>query len=205
MTCSCQTAIRLSRSSNRNDRPSRRRLFSRVHASTLAAAARARIPKVRRLAAGGNWIRTSGSARDSTVGPPAKLTMVAGRSSLVSTRARRPRSGGGSFGFVLFGEPFHRAGLPYGLGGLRFATLLRLPERGSGNGALMHVVGDKVEAESAHPEWRGDGQHVRERLVGLPGRAALDAYVRSNHAACPVTGSALAIRRPDFSARNGTA
>src|ERR1700726_2025507 len=29
---------------------------------------------------------------------------------------------------------------------------------------------------SAHPEWRGDWRHVRERLVGLPGRAALDAY-----------------------------
>jgi len=62
--------------------------------------------------------------------------------------------------------------------------------------ALTHVVGDKVEAGSAHPEWRGDGRHVRERLVGLPERAALDAYVRSNHAACPVTGSALAIRQP---------
>jgi|SRR6516162_2631395 len=75
------------------------------------------------------------SKRASNCWPPAKLRIVAGRSSLVSTRARRRRSGGGSFGFVLFGEPFHRAGLPYGLGGLRFAALLRLPERGSGNGA----------------------------------------------------------------------
>src|SRR5580693_5752538 len=29
---------------------------------------------------------------------------------------------------------------------------------------------------SAHSEWRGDGRRVRERLVGHPGRAALDAY-----------------------------
>ena len=33
-------------------------------------------------------------------------------------------SGSGSARFLLLGVPFHRAGLPYGLGGLRFATLL---------------------------------------------------------------------------------
>ena len=43
---------------------------------------------------------------------------------MVSTRDRRRRSGDGSFEFVLFGEPLHRAGLPYGLGGLRLAALL---------------------------------------------------------------------------------
>ena len=33
-------------------------------------------------------------------------------------------SGSGSARFLLLGGPFHRAGLPYGLGGLRFAALL---------------------------------------------------------------------------------
>src|SRR5215813_375626 len=34
----------------------------------------------------------------------------------------RRRRTGGSFAFVLFFEPLHRAGLPYGLDGLRFAA-----------------------------------------------------------------------------------
>jgi len=67
---------------------------------------------------------TGGANGIRSLGFPAKMSLVAGRSSLVSISDGRRRSGDGSLGFVLFGEPLHRAGLPYGLGGLRLAALL---------------------------------------------------------------------------------
>jgi hypothetical protein len=63
------------------------------------------------------------SKRDSILGPGVKLSLVAHVAPRFPGRDRRRRRGG-SFGFVLFGEPFHRAGLRYGLGGLRLAALL---------------------------------------------------------------------------------
>ena len=44
---------------------------------------------------------------------------------LVAAKGRRRRSRHcGSARFLLLGKPFHRAGLPYGFGGLRFVALL---------------------------------------------------------------------------------
>src|SRR3984893_16692014 len=47
---------------------------------------------------------------------------------------------------------------------------------------------------SAHHEWRGDGRHVRERLVGLLRREALDAYGQIEP--CGLPGYRIGIGNP---------
>jgi hypothetical protein len=67
-------------------------------------------PRVRRLSPGGRWIRT--------IGPPVTCELCWRGPPLLPARG----SGSGSARFLLFSLPFHGAGLPHGLGGLRLAV-----------------------------------------------------------------------------------